>query len=70
MSTVIQTLEEYHHYMKYERRLKPSTIRKVDLSLAYFTELYGITETKELKASDMYLFYEWLKNRSCKKRKQ
>lgn len=61
MSTVIETLAEYRTFLKYERHIKESTIRKVYLSLKYFTELYGITETKELKASDMYIFYEWLK---------
>lgn len=65
MSAVLETLEEYNTYIKFERRLKPSTIRKVNLSLSYFTELFGITDTKDLQASDVYMFYEWLKNRYC-----
>lgn len=69
MSTVIETLAEYQTYITYHRHLKAATIRKIDLSLRYFTELYGITETKDLKASDMYIFYEWLKSRRCKKTK-
>ncbi len=40
MSTVIETLAEYATYLKYERHLKPATLRKVDLSLRYFTELF------------------------------
>jgi hypothetical protein len=67
MCTVIETLAEYRTYLKYDRHIKESTMRKVDLSLRYFTDLYGITETKDLKASDMYIFYEWLKSRHCQK---
>lgn len=40
MSTVIETLAEYVTYLKYERHLKPETLRKVDLSMRYFTELF------------------------------
>jgi hypothetical protein len=70
MSSVIEILGEYKDFLKYERRLKDSTLRKVDLSLKYFSELYGVTETKVLKASDMYVFYEWLKRRRCSRGKQ
>lgn len=61
MSTVIDTLPDYQTFLKYERHIKPETIRKVDLSLRYFCEIYGVSETKDLKVSDMYIFYEWLK---------
>jgi hypothetical protein len=40
MSTVIETLVEYETYLRYDRRIKASTLRKVNLSLRYFTELY------------------------------
>lgn len=65
MSTVVETLAEYETYLKYERRIKASTLRKVHLSLKYFTELFWVTETGQLKPSDMYTFYEWLKKRNC-----
>lgn len=67
MGAVIETLAKYETYLKYDRQNKPETIRKVNLSLSYFTELYGLTDTKDLKASDMHIFYEWLKNQQCKR---
>lgn len=67
MSTVIETLPAYFAFLKYDRHIKDVTLRKVDLSIRYFTDLYGFTETTALRASDMYIFYEWLKNRACQK---
>jgi site-specific recombinase XerD len=69
MATVIETLAEYHTFLKYDRHLKSATLRKVDLSLRYFTELYGVADTKALKASDMYILYERLKSKRSKKKK-
>lgn len=69
MSTVIEKLGEYELYLKEERLIKASTIRKINLSLSYFAELYGITETKDLKPADGRIFYQRLKERPCKKKK-
>lgn len=40
MSTVIETYGKYETYLKSVRRIKPQTLRKVNLSLTYFAELY------------------------------
>lgn len=69
MSTVIETYGKYETYLQSVRCIKPATMRKVNLSLTYFAELYGMTETKALKATDMYAFYHWLQKRKSRKAK-
>ena len=68
MPTVIETLAEYKDYLQYDRRCKPETLRGVDASLKNFCELYGTMDTKELKATDMKLFFDLLKNKKRKRR--
>ena len=68
MSTVIETLGKYETYLKSQRQIKAATMRKVNLSLRYFVELYGNTETTALKATDMHTFFQWLKNKTSQKK--
>jgi site-specific recombinase XerD len=68
MSTVIETLAPYIHSLVYDKRVCKQTIRGKELALRYFSALYGNTETSELKASDMYVFYENLKTLEKKKK--
>lgn len=70
MSTVIETYGKYEVYLKSVRRIKHATLRKVNLSLSYFAELYGTTETTALKATDMHTFYHWLQNKQSRKAKK
>jgi len=69
MSTEIETLGKYETYLKSQRQIKAATMRKVNLSLRYFVELYGNTETTVLKATDMHTFFQWIKNRKSQKTK-
>jgi|GEM_PF-1786155 hypothetical protein len=69
MVSVIETLGKYDTFLKYDKHNKPETMRKVYLSLSYFTELYGLTDTKDLKSSDMHIFYEWLRQQHCQRTK-
>lgn len=70
MSTVVETYGKYETYLKSVRRIKPATLRKVNLSLTYFAELYGTTDTKALKATDMHAFFHRLQTRKSRKAKQ
>jgi len=67
MTTVIETLGKYETYLKNQRQIKAATLRKVNLSLRYFSELYGNTETTALKATDMHTFFQSVKNMKSKK---
>lgn len=69
MSTVIETYGKYETYLKSVRRIKPATLRKVNLSLTYFSELYGTTETINLNATDMHVFFHRLKAKQSRKAK-
>ncbi len=69
MSTVIETYGKYETYLCSVRRIKPATLRKVNLSLTYFSELYGTTQTTALKATDMHAFFHWLQSKQSRKAK-
>lgn len=69
MSTVIETLGKYESYLR-SKQLKPATLRKVNLSMRYFSEVYGNTDTFALKATDMHTFFQWLKTKKSKKSKK
>lgn len=70
MSTVIETYGKYETYLISERQIKPQTWRKVNLSLTYFSELYGNVETTDLNNTDMQTFFHWLKSKTSRKSKK
>lgn len=69
MSTVIETLGKYEHYLTAERLVSKATLRKVRLSLSYFCELFGNTDTKDLRATDMHTFFQRIKLKRTRKSK-
>lgn len=69
MSTVIETLGKYEHYLTAERLVSKATLRKVRLSLSYFCELFGNTDTKDLRATDMHTFFQRIKLKRTSKSK-
>lgn len=60
MPTVIEAIGDYQAFLINERYLMPNTIRRVNLSLRYFCELYGNTDTGRLNKTDMDIFHEYI----------
>lgn len=68
MATIIDTMPVYLQYLKKDRQCKDDTIRSITLSLSYLSELCGVMDTTELKATHLQHLIEMLKRRK-KKRK-
>ncbi|HMG66362.1 MAG TPA: hypothetical protein VK588_01710 [Chitinophagaceae bacterium] len=68
MTTVIETLGDYHTYLSNIRHIKNTTLRRIDLTLREFCEVFGTMETTQLIPTDIDAFYTRLRNRVKKKR--